>query len=152
MTRVQALPFALCLFAAACGTTSEAAPATSAPQPQAASTANLEQQCVATLARTRECTDQYIPALVDARARLDRPAGIAAAVKSDRGAVIAQARSEWENESTDEGIAQRCQAIVAHLSPETQADTTSAQQCVAQPDCGAFVSCVMPIFEKHLGK
>lgn len=86
------------------------------------------------------------------RARLDKPAGIAAAVKSDRSAVIAQARSESEKESTDEGIAQRCKAMVAHVTSEIQADATSAQHCLAQPDRGAFVSCVMPIFEKHLGK
>lgn len=155
MTRCQALLFAVCSFTAACGTTSDAAPAAPAAptaKPQTASTATPQQQCVATLTRSRECTDHYVPALVDARARRDTPSGIAAAVKRDRDAVIAQARSEWAKDSTDEAIAQRCQAMVAHLTPETQSDASDAQHCVAQADCGAFVACVMPIFENHLGK
>jgi hypothetical protein len=152
MTRCQALLFALCSLAAACGTTSDAAPAAPATPavPQAASPQALQQQCVATMARSRACTDQYVPALVDARARLDRPSGIAAAVQSDRGGVIAQARSEWIKDSTDEMITERCQAIVAHLTPEAQADVSSAQRCVAQAECSAFVACVMPIIEQHL--
>jgi len=151
MPRCHALLFALCSFAAACGTTSDAAPTaptTLAPQP--ASPQALQQQCVATMTRSRACTDQYVPALVDARARIDRPSGIAAAVHSDRDGVIAQARSEWDKDSTDEMLAERCQAIVAHLPLEAQADVSRAQQCVAQADCGAFVACVMPIVEKHL--
>jgi hypothetical protein len=153
MTRCQALLFALCSLAAACGTTSDAAPtapAAPAAAPQTANTATLHEQCVATLTRSRACTDQYVPALVDARARLDRPSGIAAAVRSDRDAVIAQARSEWAKDATDAAIAERCQAIVAHLTPETQTDAGDAQRCVTQADCGAFVACVMPIIERHL--
>jgi hypothetical protein len=152
MTRCQAMLFALCSLAAACGTTSDAAP-TAPAAPAATQTTNpqaLQQQCVATMTRTRTCADQYIPALVDARARLDRPSGIADAVKRDRDGVIAQARSEWTKESTDAAIAERCQAILGHATPETQADAGEAQRCVAQPDCGAFVACVLPIFEKHL--
>lgn len=149
MTRCQALLFALCSLAAACGTTSDVPPVAPAA-PQAASPPALQQQCVATMTRSRACTDQYVPTLVDARARLDRPSGIAAAVQSDRDGVIAQARSEWIKDSTDEAIAERCQAIVAHLTPEAQADVSSAQRCVAQADCGAFVACVMPIVEQHL--
>lgn len=151
MTRCQALIFALCSLAAACGTASDAAPAAPAtPAAPAASPQALQQQCVATMARSRACTDQYVPALVDARARVDRPTGFAAAVQGDRGAVIAQARSEWIKDSTDEVIAERCQAIVAHLTPEAQADVSAAQRCVAQADCGGFVACVMPIVEQHL--
>jgi hypothetical protein len=149
MTRCQALLFSLCSLAAACGTPSDAAPAAPAA-PQAASAQAMQQQCVATMARSRACTDQYVPALVDARARLDRPSGIAAAVHSDRDGVVAQARSEWIKDSTDEAIAERCRAIVAHPTPEAQADVAGAQRCVAQADCGGFVACVMPIIEQHL--
>ena len=153
MTRCQSLLLSLCSFAAACGTTSDAAPtAPAAPAAAPQTAATLQQQCVATMRRSRECTDQYIPALVDARARLDTPGGIAAAVKTDRDGVIAQARAEWVKDSGDDALAERCLAIAAHLTAESQADAAAAQRCVAEADCGAFVACVMPIFEQHLAK
>lgn len=146
MTRCQTVLLALCALAAACSTTSDAAPTA----PQAASHQGPQQQCVETMTRSRACTDQYVPALVDARARLDQPRGIDAEAQRDRSGLIAQARSEWAKDSTDDAIAQRCQAIVAHLTPEVEADVSRARRCVAQADCGAFVGCVMPIVERHL--
>jgi hypothetical protein len=116
-------------------TQSQAQPATTAADPQA--------QCREVLVRARACTDDFIPALVDARAKLDTPAGIADSVKADRASVIAQAKTEWANDSKDDAIAATC----SHAT----AEDSSAVDCVSK-DCAAFVACVMPTFEKHLQK
>ena len=93
-----ALVLALSSFAAAC-TSSDAAPApqdpaTTAKPAAAPSEAELHALCVEVMTRMRTCTDQYIPSLVDARARADKPAGIAAEVAKDRDAVIAIGRHD----------------------------------------------------------
>ena len=59
-------------------------------------------------ALTRTCTDQFIPALVDARAAADVPAGIKQAVASDRDGTIAQAKTEWATDSTDANFEKMC--------------------------------------------
>ena len=65
-----------------------------------AATANADHDlCVAFITHARTCTDQYIPALVDARAAADMPAGIKAEVAKDRDGVIAQAKQEWATDS-----------------------------------------------------
>lgn len=97
------------------------------------------------MTRSRACTDRYV------RRWSTRACGsIGRAVSPRRSSaiatgLIAQAGSERIKDSADEVIAERCRAIVAHLTPEAQADVSSAQRCVAQADRGAFVACVMPI-------
>jgi hypothetical protein len=98
------------------------------------------------LTKARVCTAQYIPALVDVRASLDHPAGIADAVKQDRDAVIKQAMGEWANDSTDASI----QAACDQMPPFSGADHDAAVGCLAQDDCNAYVSCIMPIVTKRL--
>jgi hypothetical protein len=134
---------------AACAThEAEAKPATAAPK--SGGTTDDHALCVKMFDRNRECTDQYIPALVDARARKDMPAGIAAEVKSDRDGVIAQAKQEWAKDSTDEAIESTCNMIVAHLSDADRADETTVGQCLEKTDCGEYVACQVPVLEKHL--
>ena len=82
-----------------------------APTAQKASTDDPKAVCVATMTRSRECTDDYIPALVDARAQADAPPGIADAVKKDRNAVIAEAKQEWATDSQDANIAGMCEKM-----------------------------------------
>ena len=103
--------------------------------------------CVDTLTRAKACTSTYIPALVDARARHDVPAGIADAVKQDRDGVIAQAMQEWSTDSQPDHIAQACSTLA--ISAE---DAEAARTCLAKTDCGEFTACVMPLFEKHFAK
>ena len=103
--------------------------------------------CVAVHTRARACTDAYIPALVDARARHDKPTGIAAKVAADRDGIIAAAKEEWAGDSTDGAIAQNCQQMIANASDQDRADVTT---CLAQQDCNAYASCVIPVFERHL--
>src|SRR4051794_5500024 len=91
------LALALAPLAAACGTSSEAAPPATGVKAATAVSPN-HQTCVQVFQRARTCTDDYIPALVDARAKLDLPAGIKAEVASDRAGVIAQAKTEWASD------------------------------------------------------
>jgi hypothetical protein len=102
--------------------------------------------CVQGMTKARECTAQYIPALVDARASVDHPAGIADEVKQDRDGVIKQAMAEWANDSTDASIETACN----QMPPFVGADRDAAQGCAAQADCNAFVSCIIPIVTKRL--
>ncbi len=104
--------------------------------------------CVQVFTKGRECTSDYIPALVDSRARHDVPPGIAESVKKDRAAVIAEAMKEWETDSTDASIAATCQKIGA----DVEAEAATAKGCLAKADCAGFTTCIMPLFEKRFAK
>ncbi len=133
------------LSAAACGSTSDAAPAPATARAQAP---DPTATCVEVMTRNRTCTDDYIPALVDARARHDVPAGITAAVKADRAAVIAEALGEWAEDRKDPAITAMCQQLAAS-GAAPPAEVEAAQACLAQVACGPYVACVMPVFEKR---
>jgi len=141
---ISLAPFA----AAACGTT-EAAP-TQTAKAQPSSTGDAQTTCVEVMTKGRACTNEFIPALVDSRARHDHPKGIADAVNADRDAVIAQALTEWATDSKDEAIARTCQQMVAE-APDA-VDIAAGRACLAQADCAAFVACIIPQFEKHFAK
>jgi hypothetical protein len=100
--------------------------------------------CVQAQTMSRTCTDVYIPALVDARAQLDHPAGIAAAVQSDRDGVIAQAKQEWTTDSTDANINATCNQL-----PMDDSDRQALTSCLAQTECQPFVACIIPAITKH---
>jgi hypothetical protein len=129
----------LALFASACST-SDAAPAAKAKPTD-------HDVCVSVFQKQRACTDAFIPVLVDLRAKHDNPPGIAAKVKADRAAVIAQAKAEWANDSKDAAIDQTC----TKLSGDHDM-VAAAQLCLAKTECGAFVGCISPIIEKHISK
>jgi len=140
-----AATLAAALSAAACGSTSDAAPPPTTARAQAPDPVPT---CVEVMTRNRTCTDDYIPALVDARARHDVPAGITAAVAADRAAVITEALGEWAEDSKDPAIASMCQQMAAS-GAAAPADVETAQACLAQTACGPYVACVMPVFEKR---
>jgi hypothetical protein len=127
---------------AACGG-AEAKPAPAAAP--TASPASDHDLCVAFMTHARTCTDQFIPAVVDARAAADKPAGIKDQVAKDRDGVIAQAKQEWATDGSDAGIAKTCSAPMP--SSEARAAATS---CTAKTECGEFVQCAMPVFAHHL--
>ena len=102
--------------------------------------------CVQTFQKARSCTADFIPALVDARAKYDVPKGIADEVKKDRNAVIDQAMKEWENDSKDDAINATCEKMPA------PPDAAAAQGCLAKTDCKEFVACITPVFEKQFAK
>src|SRR5512140_2550386 len=106
MLRSLALAFLALVPAAASGCAThdaDAKPVAAAPK-VAASSDDLHPTCVALMTRSRDCTDAFIPALVDARAAADQPPGIADQVKQDRDGVIAHAKAEWATDSTDQKI------------------------------------------------
>jgi hypothetical protein len=144
---LKLLALVLLPFAIACGTTSDAAPPV-----QKASTADPHTTCVQVMTRARACTDQYIPALVDLRAKYDQPPGVADKIKADRDGIIAQAKEEWAVDSTDANIAQMCTKMVADMSDADRADATAAQSCLADQECAGFTSCVMPHIERRFAK
>ncbi|MBS1121565.1 MAG: hypothetical protein H6Q90_3793 [Deltaproteobacteria bacterium] len=152
MNRFLSLVCLLALpVAAACGTT-EAAPAQpSAPRAQPATT-ELHALCVEVLTHNRTCTDTYIPALVDLRAKYDVPAGIAAEVKADRDGMIAAAKQEWATDSADEAIAATCTKMASALDQPPPHDADAARACLTQTDCAAYTACIMPFFEKRFAK
>jgi hypothetical protein len=143
----------LALLIPACG--GSAAPAPVGPdqaKTQPASTGDTKAVCVEVFTRNRTCTDQYIPALVDLRAKHDQPAGIAAEVAADRAGVIAQAKTEWATDSLPEAIDATCTKIAASLGEADQATFGSMQACLSNQDCAAYTTCVMPYFEKRFTK
>lgn len=152
----SALVSVLALAGSACSASEAASPppaspATPAAQAQPAST-DAKAVCAQVFTRNRTCTAQYIPALVDLRAKHDVPAGIAAEVAANRDAVIAQASEEWATDSTDAAIDATCTKIAAGLTAAEQADFGGLEACLAQADCGAYTTCVMPYFEKRFAK
>lgn len=110
--------------------------------PQKAQSADPDRDlCVAVLQHARTCTDQYIPALVDARAAVDHPTGIKGEVAKDRAGVIAQAKQEWATDSTDANIAATCAGPMLHAAEQRDAAT----RCQAMTECSAFSACLVPI-------
>jgi hypothetical protein len=139
----------------ACGGAQSPAKGEASAAPAAQATAAADTQvdakstCVASWVRQRECTDQFIPALVDLRVRLDRPAGIATeAQQHGRDALIAQARGEWAQDSTDEAISVVCDRMVAALpSAPVEAALADGAKCLEATTCDAFVSCEIAVME-----
>jgi hypothetical protein len=109
-----------------------------------------EALCVSGFKRQRECTDEFLPALVDLRVRLDKPAGIAAAAKSEgKEALIAVAREEWAGDSTDEAIAKTCAQKAAKM-PASEELYSALSNCLAAPSCAEFVPCQIDFIEGRL--
>ena len=136
-----ALATALSTFAA-CGSP----PAQTAPA-QHAQASDPTATCTQTFVRERVCTDTFIPALVDARARHDMPAGIAQQVKADRDGVIAEAKTEWATDSTDAAIAQTCARLGPTFDDHQAAAATAS---LTKSDCAEFTASIMPLVDSHL--
>lgn len=147
------VPVLAVLALSACSASEASAPSPVAPaQPQATNNPDAKAVCVEVFTRNRTCTAQYIPALVDLRAKYDQPPGIAAEVAANRAAVIAEANEEWAVDSTSEAIDATCTKITANLTPGDQADFGGVGDCLAMADCAAYTACVMPYFEKRFAK
>lgn len=144
---ISLAPFAI----AACGGKKpETTSTTTQPTSGTPTTASgAEAVCIEVMTKSRTCTTEFIPALVDVRAKHNNPEGIADAVKADRNAVISQAMTEWAVDSKDDAIARTCPQM-ANAMPD--ADVATSQGCLAQAECGAFVACVMPQIEKRFAK
>jgi hypothetical protein len=113
---------------------------------QKAQLADARATCVKLFQRQRACTDAFIPALVDLRRELDRPAGIAQAPREE---LVAAAHAEWKDDSTDGAIEGQCDRLAQALPAPAVA---SAKGCIAVDACGEFVTCVMPLMRDQLAK
>ena len=104
-----------------------------------------------TFQRQRECTDEFIPALVALRVKHDLPAGIAAADARDgRPALVASARAEWQEDSKDPAIEETCSKLVSSMPEQAGPMTDSSRRCLSQTTCAGFVECLSPVIEQHL--
>lgn len=107
-----------------------------------------EQACIAMMTRERECQEQFIPALVGLRVRLDQPPGTAARDGSEgRDALVAQARTEYTRDATDEAFQRNCAQLASMPAERVSAWTATMQSCLAASECGAFVECDMRFTE-----
>jgi len=146
MSRLLVLGSLLALSALAACEGAEAKPAPASTAQKASTPANPDHDlCVAIMTHSRTCTDQYIPALVDARAQADHPAGIKDEVAKDRDGVIAQAKQEWANDSLDANIEKMC----SQPMPNADAIRADATACQAKADCGEFSACIVPIITQQ---
>ncbi|MEZ4398648.1 MAG: hypothetical protein R3B06_01420 [Kofleriaceae bacterium] len=150
------LPMMLAPLAlAACGG-AEAAPPPSAPAAAAATSTGappgIAAGCETFLTRAKTCTSAYIPALVDLRIELDRPAGIAEFAATDgRDAVIAQAMTEWADDSQPAAITATCAQVSASLpADQVEPMRVAAERCMAMTDCAAFSACAMELQRPRL--
>ena len=136
-------PLLIVALFAGCGSTS-AKPAPAAPEP---SDVDL---CVQIRTALRACTDDYIPALVDARIKIDYPAGIAArgATADSRAALVAEAKEEWKTDGSDEHNRSMCQMIIESTDAAARAPTRpKTKACIATTDCKARVECWKPMLD-----
>lgn len=125
----------------AAGGTQSNAQEVPAPQLKASAESDAHETCVAVIRRQRDCTDAFIPALVDARVRADVPAGIAQKDKEmGRDALVGLALEEWASDSTDPAIDATCDKAVTR--PEL---IEKAEACMNQSACDAFSACTVEI-------
>ena len=104
--------------------------------------------CVDSMIRARECSDAFIPELVAARVRLDRPPGIAKSdAESGREAVIEGAKAEWAHDSKDDAIKSRCDAVAKHAPPEV---VNAVSDCMAESSCADYSKCYVAALEPTL--
>lgn len=102
--------------------------------------------CLGVIDRAAQCSEAFVPMLVDVRVNHDQPAGTAEADATEgREVLVAKARDEWARDSVEPARSETCNA----MGPKTSAEDVAAYTaCLASPDCSAFVACVAPLFDK----
>jgi hypothetical protein len=109
----------------------------------------LHNACVLMMHRERECSDQFIPALVALRVRMDHPHGIAARDAAGHDALITEATDDYRRDSTDDRIAATCRDFAEHHGERSAQLVPEVNHCVAITDCQAFVDCDMQVTEER---
>ncbi|MCA9675884.1 MAG: hypothetical protein H6709_06205 [Kofleriaceae bacterium] len=148
MPRLPAILFVI--GATACG---GAEPTATTHQPAAAAAeGDPHAVCVRAFQRQRACTDEFIPALVDARVRLDRPPGIADQDRElGRDQLVAMALEEWHTDSTDDAIEASCTSLQDAMPPDQQRQMTEqVGRCLDADACASFVDCLIPVVTSQL--
>lgn len=153
MRSLLALALALAPIAlAACGGAEASSPAPTSTPAAAEGDPDAVAACETFMARARDCTDDYIPALVDLRIELDLPAGIADFARTDgRDAVIAKAMEEWATDSQPAALAANCQRVTTSMPAEQRdAMAPAAAACLAQTACDAYATCAIELMRPHM--
>ena len=103
--------------------------------------------CMAVSAKEAECSDDFVPALVDVRIKLDLPAGIAAAAAAPGGKdqLLAQAKQEWAKDSSEAGRTEMCNKMAPQVPAEI---AKAAAACDLKAACKDYVACIIPVEEQ----
>jgi len=133
----------LLIISTACGKPSPAeAPK---PTPAARTAADLGPLCDRYYVHQRSCVNEYLRELVQVRAEYDMPKGMTADVK-DRGldAVVADAKSEWERDTSLAKTAAICKAMAERTPPQhVERLLADGDRCEAITECAAFAKCAV---------
>jgi len=122
---------------------SSADQALSAPAPDAP----IGASCTSLMRRQRDCSAEFIPALVQGRVEHDVPPGVRARDAAiGRSSLLSEAFQEWSEDSKDAAIARTCDYIAREL-PAERADAlrSALDECLAESPCDAFTRCAVPI-------
>jgi hypothetical protein len=133
----------LALVLAACSPAPEPAPP---PAPSAsasaAAPASPHDICLVAMKKSRSCGDLFLPALMDARVKNDRPKGIAARFKAEgREKMLSIAREEFKTDYSDESIARHCKELSEKPADVQERVIAGDRSCLAKTDCTEFVAC-----------
>jgi hypothetical protein len=118
----------------------------------AAADSEVVKTCLAVVDKQAACGDDFLPALVDLRVKLDLPPGMADKGKTPEGkaALVTAAQEEWKTDSVDPKRTEMCISSVARMPPEAaKGMAEDAAKCLAAADCKAFVACITPFHEKR---
>lgn len=111
--------------------------------------ARLRDTCIRMMHHERECSTEFVEGLVSLRARLDHPAGIHDRDTADHAGLVAEARTEWDHDSTDERIGATCTHFSELPAEQTAHFMAIEEQCIPMTECGAFVQCDMRFVEER---
>lgn len=133
----------LLIISTACGKSTP--PEAPKPAPAARTAADLGPMCDRYYVHQRSCVNEYLRELVSVRAEYDMPKGMAADVK-ERGleAVVAEAKLEWERDTSLAKTAAICKAMAERTPPEHVGRLLAdGDRCEAITECAAFAKCAV---------
>lgn len=130
-------------------TTTEGGETETARREPTAEEARIRDTCIRMMTRERECSPQFVEALVSLRARLDHPAGFHDRDVADHAGLVAEANTEWTRDSTDERIQATCTHFSELPAEQTAHFETIEGECIPMAECGAFVQCDMRFVEER---
>jgi hypothetical protein len=140
----------IALFFVGCGSSK---PAPEEPAPSQGG-GDLLSVCVKTIERQYECTDDFIPALVDMRIKHGLLPPDAVPILEEEGGrdkLIQIAMDEWKVDGVEPKRTETCQKMLQVVSPEEGEKLKAAgEKCLAATDCKAFLDCMMPVMEAQM--
>lgn len=146
----------IALFLVGCGSSKPAPEAPAPSESKAESGGDLLDVCVKTFERQYECTDDFIPALVDFRIKNGLLPAEAAPLLEEEGGrekLIQMAMEEWKVDGVEPQRTESCKKMTKVVTPEEGEKLKAAgEQCLATTDCKAFLDCMMPIVEAQMLK